>query len=203
MLSAVEVLSAVPETVEARVRLLAGDESGAMDMMRRSGAASAYEWVPFRVAAARAELEGGDTGKARALLGGLSATAAEGCDALACRRDVARALGDAAEVAYAEGRLDAMDRTAFPPEAWAESGSMTVCVPKPGVRRLRVEIEAARPAIVRYGREGGRSGAILVPAGAGSYAFPIQTSVGRQILSVSAEAGGPIRLGAATLDPGA
>ena len=202
MLSVLEVLSAVPEPVEARIRLLAGDEIGAMDLMRRSGAGSAYEWVPFRLAAARAALKGGDAGKARALVGGLSATVAEGCDALFCRRDIAKALGDTAEEAYAEGRLGAMDRISFPPEAWSESGSMTVCIPDPGVRRLRVEIGTDRPAIVRFGRDGGRTDAILVMPGDGSHVLPVPLSGGRQTLSVSAEAGGPIRLGAATLERG-
>ncbi len=202
MLAAVETLSAVPEVAEARVRLLAGDRAGALDLMKGSGAASAYEWVPFRLAAARAELARGDPRAARALLEGLSGSAAEGCDALLCRRDVARALGEKAQVAYTEGRLQAMDRTALPAEAWSEVGSMTICVPAPGRRRLRVEIDAQKPAIVRYGRDGGRSGAALVPAGTSTLVLPLEASAGRQTVSVSTEAGGPIRLGASAFAPG-
>ncbi len=202
MLAAIEVLSAVPEVAQARVRLLAGDRAGALDLMRESGTASSYEWVPFRLAAARAELARGDASAARALLEGLSPSAAEGCDALLCRRDVARALGEKAEVAYTEGRLQSMDRNALPAEAWSEVGSMTICVQAPGARRLQVEIEAEKPAIVRYGRDGGRSDSVLVPAGSSSLVLPLTAAAGRQTVSVSAEAGGPIRLGAASFAPG-
>lgn len=202
MLAAVEALSAVPATAEARVRLLAGDMAGALELMRTSGTAASNEWVSFRLAAARAELARGNPGGARVLLGGLSSTAREGCDALLCRRDVARSLGDAADVAYAEERLRGMDRSEFPPEAWSETGSMTICAAAPGPRRLRIEIDAEKPALVRYGRDGGRSDVLLVPAGSGPVTLAFQASGGRQTISVSAEAGGPIRLGAASLEAG-
>jgi hypothetical protein len=198
-----EALTGVPDTVRARIRLLAGDPSGAEEIRRKSGDPASFEWTPFLVEVARQRLAGGDPKAAREALRELSAAAAEGCDVLLARRDVAAALADKGEVATVEERLRRLHRDSIPPEAWSSGGSMSLCLDGgESGRKLRVAIEARNAAIVAYGWNGGRQGSVLVPRGASVLTVPFPALTGRQIFSLSSEAGGPIQPGAATLGSG-
>jgi hypothetical protein len=123
---------------------------------------------------------------------------------LLLRRDVAVALGDEAERAAAEERLRWLRRGSLPAEAWSAAGSMSLCLDDkaPAGRRLRISIDAAGPAIVAFGWNGGREGSVLVPKGPSTLTLPLPPQAGRQILSVSSEAGAAISLGSATIANG-
>jgi hypothetical protein len=200
-----DALTAVPDTVRARVRLLAGDYPGADEIRQRTAMPESYDWVPYLIEVARAKLSAGDAGGARAILKSFSAAALEGCDALLLRRDVARSLGDAEEVATVVERLTNVLREALPAEVWSASGSMSICFDEKPLarRRIRVAIDASAPVIVGYGWNGGREGSLFIPAGASAVNLPVPPLSGRQTLSVFREAGGTITLGAASLEGGA
>jgi hypothetical protein len=204
ILRATDALTAVPDSVRARAKLLAGDPVGADDILQRSGNSGSIEWVPYLLEVARGRLARGDAGGARAVVKGLSPSAAEGCDVLLLRRDVAAALGDESETKDVEERLRWLRREAFPAEAWSAAGSMSLCLDdKAGAgRRLRISIDAAAPAIVVFGWNGGREGSVLVPAGTSTISVPLPLLSGRQILSVSSEAGGAITPGATGVSSG-
>jgi len=201
LVRATDALSAVPETVRARVRLLAGEAAEAEDIRQKSGTPNSYEWTPYLLDVARAKLALGDAAGARAVLKGLSPTAADGCDVLLLRRDVAASLGDEAETAIVEDRLRWLRRDNVPAEAWSAGGAMTVCLDGKGDRRLRVSIDAAGPAIVAYGWNGGREGSVLVPKGPSVLTLPLPALQGRQIFSVTGETGGRVVPGAVTFVP--
>lgn len=202
LVRATEALTAVPDTVRARVRLLAGDLPGAEEIRAKSPSPTSYDWVPYLVEVARGKLASGDAGGARAILKSLSASAAEGCDVLVLRRDVATALGDAAEEAIVAERLRWLRRDTFPPDAWSASGILSVCLDDrpPRTRGLRVSILADGPAIVAWGWNGGRDSFILVPRGSSTLTLPIPSLFGRQTVSVFREAGASISLGAVTVE---
>jgi hypothetical protein len=204
LLRATDALTGVPDTVRARVRFLAGDAGGADDVLQKSGSPGSLEWAPYLTEVARGKLASGDAGGARAVLKGLSPSAADGCDVLLLRRDVAVALGDEAERAAAEERLRWLRRGSLPAEAWSAAGSMSLCLDDkaPAGRRLRISIDAAGPAIVAFGWNGGREGSVLVPKGPSTLTLPLPPLAGRQILSVSSEAGAAISLGSATIANG-
>lgn len=203
LVRATDVLTAVPDTVRARVRLLAGDYPGAEEIRQKASTPTSYEWVPYLIEVARAKLAGGDPGGARAVLKTLSASALEGCDALLIRRDVAIALGDTEEATEVEDRLRATWRDSLPPEAWSAGGSLSLCFDeKPSApRQVRIVLQAEAPAIVGYGRNGGREGSVLVPAGTSTLSIPLPTLSGRQTLSVFREAGGAVAPGDVTIEP--
>jgi hypothetical protein len=204
LLRATDALTGVPDTVRARVRFLAGDPAGADDVLQKSGRPGSFEWVPYLVEVARVKLAAGDAGGARVVLKGLSPSVTDGCDVLLLRRDVAAALGDEAEAAVVEERLRWLRRDSFPAEAWSAAGSMSLCLDDkfPRGRKLRISIDAAAPAILSFGWNGGREGSVLVPKGPSTVTLPLPPLSGRQTLSVSSEAGGAISVGSASIGTG-
>lgn len=201
LVGATEALSAVPDTVRARVYLLAGDTAAADDILEKSGGAGSFEWMPYLVEVARGRLARSDAAGARAVLRGLAPAAVDGCDVLLLRRDIAAALGDEAETATVAERLKWLHRGSLPPEAWSASGSMSLCVDgkEANSQRLRVAVDADAAAIVGYGWNGGRGGSILVPKGSTLLSLPIPALSGRQIFSLRGEAGGPVTPGTVTV----
>lgn len=197
LLRAADALTGVPDTVRARLRFLAGDPSEADEIRRRSSSPDSFEWVPYLVEVAGARLARGDAGGARVILRGLSPAAAEGCDVMLLRRDVARALDDAEETATANERLRFLLRSSLPPEAWSAAGTLSLCLdPRASAQReLRVGLQADGPAIVAFGWNGGRQGSLLIPAGTTTLRVGVPPLFGRNTFSVASEAGSPIRLG--------
>jgi hypothetical protein len=203
LVRATDALTAVPETVRARVRLLAGDLPAAEAIRERSSVPGSYEWVPYLVELGRGKLASGDAGGARAVLKGLSASAAEGCDALILRRDVALALGDAEEAAAVTRRLAGTFQDVFPAEAWSAGGLMSLCLDQKatGKSQIRIALQTDGPSIVAFGWNGGRQGSVFVPGGSSSLVLRVPELSGRQTLFVAREAGSPVSLGPVGLEP--
>jgi len=203
LVRATDALTAVPDTVRARVRLLAGDVPAAEAIRERSSVPGSYEWVPYLVELGRGKLASGDAGGARAILKGLSASAAEGCDALLLRRDVALSLGDAEEATAVTRRLAGTLHDVIPAEAWSAGGLMSLCLDQKatGKGQIRIALQTDGPSIVAFGWNGGRQGSVFVPGGSSSLVLPVPEVSGRQTLFVAREAGSPVSLGSVGFEP--
>ncbi|MFN2386427.1 MAG: hypothetical protein ABR576_09105 [Thermoanaerobaculia bacterium] len=191
LLRAVQALSAVPAPVTARVRLLAGDAHGAEALARRAGDAGSFEWTPYLVARARFELSRGRVPEARQAVRRIASAAAQQCDVLLVRRDVAAALGDAAGRDVAEQGLAQLVHRPVESQSTRRAGAtVPLCLDPKRVAgsRLAVELEPKRPAIVSYGWNGGQIGTVMVetpkrlliqaPEGEGIWIFSVLARAG-------------------------
>ncbi|MGH9444074.1 MAG: hypothetical protein ACRD16_17560 [Thermoanaerobaculia bacterium] len=212
---AVSALAGVPDYVRARVRLLSGDESGAEQIARQAPTAGSFEWTRYFLDLARARLRRGDPAAAREALSRLSPGALGECGALIVRRDVARAAGDAGEVASIERELTAATGLPRPPDPgsagrmispaeWTSQGSLSLCLDpsRTNGRVLSIDLrvsenasqspnpEAVPPslALVSYGWNDGREGSILV-AGGTKLNVPLDGMEGRRNFWLRSELG--------------
>lgn len=191
---AVTALSGVPDPVRARAKLLAGELSGAQTLVRNSETIGSFEWTPFFLALAQYELKQKRVSEARRALEKLAPAARDECDALLVRRRVAQALGSAVEVDAINHMLSLLQGDSFPPDAWSADGTLSLCLDPEETRglALSVRLTATRPALVRYGWDGGRLGSLLVRDNA-ILAVPLAGLAGRRAFSVSVIVGEPIR----------
>ncbi len=191
---AVEALSGVPQAVRARVKLLAADPHRAQALTGESETEDSFEWTPFFVELAGFELKRGHAREARMALERLAPDAHEECDLLLARREVARALGDGLELDAVSQRLESLSASFYPQGAWSADGTLSLCVdPEQSASRfLTVELVTQSPALVSYGWDGGRLGALLV-RGNGVVRVPLTGLIGRRTFSIRALIGGPAR----------
>ena len=201
LLRAVEALLGVPLSVRARARLLAGDESGALEFAQQAESDS-FEWTSFFVSLARLKLRQGSPEKAREALGRVSPEAREDCDVLLTRRQVADALSDRNEFEVARQKLEIAGPGARR-DSWSTGGTLLLCLDPLQTKGhiLQVAIQAASPALATFGWDGGRAGIDLIPKGDEFMRFPLAGLVGRRSLSIRSLAGGPIQPLRPSLEP--
>lgn len=201
LLRAVEALLGVPASVRARARLLAGDESGALDLAAQAESDS-FEWTSFFVSLARLKLSQGSPEKAREALARVSPEAREDCDVLLTRRQVADALSDRSEFELARQKLE-IARPGARRDSWSAGGTLLLCLDPVQTKGhvLQVGIQAPSPALATFGWDGGRAGIRLIPRGDEFMRFPLAGLVGRRSLSIRSLAGGPIQPIRASLEP--
>lgn len=191
LLRAVQTLPAVPGPVAARVRLLAGDAYAAESLARRAGDAGSFEWTPYLVARARFELSRGRPREARQALRRIAPAAAQQCDVLLVRRDVAAALGDAAgRDAADQGLAPLVHRSVQSQNTRRAGATVSLCLDPRRLAggRLAVDLEPRGPAIVSYGWNGGQIGTLMVqtperllvdaPDGEGTWIFSVFARAG-------------------------
>jgi hypothetical protein len=161
---ALSSLTNVPDTVRARVALLAGDRFGFEEVLRRSEGAGSLEWTTFFAELSRYELKAGRLEEAAAALKRIAPAARGECEVLLARREVGRARHDGAEEQAAAAGLREAKRGPIAPGDWSASGTLSLCVdPEEDEGAvLLVELVAKKPALVGYGWDGGRSGSVLV-----------------------------------------
>jgi hypothetical protein len=203
LLRAIDPMSEVPPVVKARVLLLAGREGEALAAAAEPSEAAGFEWAAFYLDLGRTRLARGDARGARDALARVAPSAREGCDALLLRRDVAADLGDERELALAEEALRSVARRAHAAEAWSPEGSASLCIdPAAGPGRVvRLGLQVASPALVRFYWDGGALPPLLVGAGSRLLRIPMPPGTGRRTLTVESEAGGPLRLGSFSVEP--
>lgn len=201
LLRAVEALAGVPPGVRARVRLLAGDESGALEVAGQAEP-DPFEWSLFFVSLARLKLLQGNPAQARAALQRVSPEAMEDCEVLLARRQVAQALADSREAESVRQKLEAAGPGGRR-DSWSAGGTVLLCLDPVRTRGrvLQVSTQTASPAVVSYGWDGGRAGIAPIPKGEGVLRIPVAGLSGRRSLSIRALVGGPIQTVRATLEP--
>ena len=188
-----EGLSGVPEPVAARVLALGDDPFAAQEILFASQTRGAFEWTPAIVDIAHAFLRRGDGRRARTILDELATNARGECGALLALRDAAT---DPATREALASRLAAMAPATKPASSWSRSGSLALCVDPARQARavLAVAVDATEPALVSWGWDGGRAGSMVV-RGPTTIPVPLAGLAGRRVLSVRADAGGPITFG--------
>ena len=192
-----EPLSDVPDLVLARVKLLAGDRESAEELARNSNDSDPGRRAAYVNELARFALQRGSAREARAALDSLRGDDRVRCEVLLTRRDVARALGDAAELEALNQTLEGLNMRSHSAEPGPDSSeaSLSFCVDPRWMsgRRLTVEAEVAAPAVLVYGWDGGRAGTIFAQESSTIWRTPLADASGSRIFSVRVSAGGPIR----------
>jgi hypothetical protein len=185
LLRSIESLSGVPEAVRARVYVLAGNIAGAQALAQGAGPPATFEWDPYTLELGRRSLAAGKPAEARAALAGLSLSARDGCEATLLRRDLARAMQDAVELAAAEARLAELEQRVS--EKQNSGGAIEVCVDpaRASTGALEVAVGPGSPALIAFGFDGGRAGAASFPADGGSFRLALSGLAGRHRLWTS------------------
>jgi hypothetical protein len=198
---AIDAFAAVPASVRARGRILAGDGAGALELADRF-ASDGFEWTPVFVEVARLELSQGNASRARAILERVPFGSREACDALLARREIARGLGDPRDLEVSSQLLD-RSAPGGPRDTWSPGGTLAMCLDpgRIGGRVLAVAAQSDTEAVVSYGWDGGRAGILRIEPGHESLRIPVPASGGSRSLSIRTLAGGPIRLGRVGLQP--
>jgi hypothetical protein len=139
---------------------------------------------------ARHELGAGRIAEAARALEDLAPGAGDTCDALLLRREIGRRLGDSAESDAAERRLAPLRDPAA--EDWSSRGSLSICVDPQWSegRYLEVVVGAGAPALLTWGWDAGRAGAVSLPPEETSVKAPLQGLSGARMLWVSFLVGG-------------
>lgn len=183
---AAAVLSDIPKPILARAELLGGDFYTAETIARTSETRGSFEWTPFYVDLAWAQLRAGRQRDAAAALDAISPEAQEECDVALARVAVSGALK--AGNVTAEYRASDWSGTSLP-----------LCIDPPS-RTLSVRWYAGgAAALIDYGFDGGRFGSTLLPPGQSSIVVPLDGRRGRHIFSYHVVAGGAVAsLGAET-----
>lgn len=192
---AVGALSGVPETISARVALLASDLYAMEGVLRSSEGVGSLEWTTFFVEKARAELLAGQPDEALRSLGRVATAALGECAVLLARRDVAGALGDAAGVDDANELLRTTQRGPLGLDSVSPSGAISLCVDPSldGAGFLDVEVEAGAapgtPTLLEWAGNQARWGNRLVE-GKAVVRFPLAGLQGRSTFVAAALVGG-------------
>ena len=200
---AVRVLVNVPDTVRARVALLASERYEMEATLHDSAGAGSLEWTPFFVEKARAELREGKAAEAGRSLGRVAAAARGECSVLLARRAVAEALGDAAGRDEVDGLLLASQRGKLGPDSVSPTGAISLCVDpaRDGSGFLEVEVAAPGPTLVEWAGNQARWGDRLVE-GKAVVRFPLAGLQGRSTFAVAGIAGGRVVVSRVERTPG-
>ncbi len=185
LVRAVSSFTNVPETVRARVALLAGDRYGFEEILARSETVGSLEWTTFFVELARSELKAGRLQEAEAALKRIAPSARGECEVLLARRDVAHARGDGAEEQAAAAGLREARRGTIAKEDWSANGTLSLCVDpvQDAGAVLGVGLKTGGPSLVGYGWDGGRLGSVLID-GTGRIEVPLAGLSGRRSFSI-------------------
>jgi hypothetical protein len=191
MARAVGALSGVPETINARVALLASDRYAMDSALRSIGGVGSLEWTPFFVEKARAELRGGQPDEALRSLGRVATAARGECAVLLARRDVAAAFGDTAGRDEAKELLRTTHRRPLGLDSLSPTGVISLCVDPAmdGAGFLEVEVATGTPTLVEWAGNQARWGNRVVE-GKAIVRFPLAGLQGRSTFVVGALVGG-------------
>ena len=193
MTRAIDHLSDVPPAIRARVRLLAGDAAGADELAASAAAGEAsFEWASYFVERARSELVRNRPEGARAALESIVPGTAGDCDVLLIRRAIARALSDEGARTEIQRRLSPLTDGPIPREAWTSGGTVPLCVDAANreSRVLRLTIRSERPALMTFGWDGGRLGAVML-TNTRVIRVPLANIEGRRMFTLTPLVGGP------------
>ena len=204
MIRSVDHLSDVPPAIRARVRLIAGDPGGAQELAASASSDGSFEWASYFVDLARFELERKSPEGARAALESIPpGTGEEDCDVLLIRRGIAEALSNAVALTEVQRRLSPLTAGPIPREAWTSSGTLPLCV-DPANRSgkvLRLTVRVEKPALIAYGWDGGRAGAVML-SGTRTIRVPLANIEGRRMFTLTPLMGGPATPVASSVGPG-
>ncbi len=194
LLRSIGALSDVPDLVTARIRLLAGGASAAQEIAARPENQGGPEWSVFYSDLAHHFLKEGRAREARGALDLVPLAARDDCEALIARRDVARALHDAAELANIAPRLDSLKGAPKSADVAPGGATISVCVdPELAAgRSLAITLTPQSPAIVAYGWGGGRAGTVFLQ-NERAVSLPLTGLSGRRDVTMRALAGGDSR----------
>jgi hypothetical protein len=186
-------LTGIPDPMKAELYVLAANQYGYEQVVRMTVTLSSFEWTPYLVRLARAQLVAGDVSEASLAVQELLPQARAECEALLVRREVARAREDRTELDAVGRSLSAASPERVSVEAWSRSGSLPLCIDpeRPDRRRLRVRLESPAPSLVAYGWDGGRSGTLLVDRSA-ELDVPLDGLSGRRFFQLTPLAGPPV-----------
>jgi hypothetical protein len=187
-------LSDVPDHVTARVLLRAGDVAGAEELAGRPQNQSSPEWTLYYAELARLLVKQGRAREARRALDLLSMATRDGCEALLARRDVARALGDTAELAAVGQRLSSLRGSVRAQDASPEGARLSICIDpeQPGSPSLDLRLTSQGPAVIRYGWGAGREEPVFL-AGERVVSVPLGGLAGARDLTVQSLSGASVR----------
>jgi hypothetical protein len=194
LLRATESLSEVPDYVSARVKLRAGDVSAAREISAHPADPGSPDWTLFCADLARALIRQDRARDARGVLDLVPVASREDCEGLLARRDVARALKDAAELAIVNQRLDALKSGPRSADVSTGGGTIPLCLDaEQAGAAYAMRLSSAAPALVEYGWGRGRTGTVLFQ---GDRVLTISAAglSGRRNLAVRTIAGGPVRV---------
>jgi hypothetical protein len=192
-----DALSDVPEHVTARVKLLAGDVAGAAQLADRPQNQGAPEWTLYYADLARYLLKQGRAREARGALDLLSLATRDSCDALLARRDVSRALQDAAEVAIVSQRLASFRNSPRSLDPAPEGARLSICVDpeQAASQSLELKLVPRGPSVLRYGWGAGRAETLFLQSER-AISVPLVGLAGSRDLTVQSVAGAAVRASA-------
>jgi hypothetical protein len=197
LLRTLAALADVPDHVTARARLRAGDVAGAEEVAGRPQNQGAPEWTLYDAELARLLVKQGRAREARNALDLLSPATRDSCEALLARRDVARALGDTAELAAVGQRLSSLRGSVSAQGASPEGARLSICIDpeQPGSPSLDLKLTSQGPAVIRYGWGAGREIPLFL-AGERVVSLPLGGLAGARDLTVQSSVGAPVRASA-------
>jgi hypothetical protein len=182
---AVEALSGVPAHLRADVLLANGAIADAEKIARSVASIGDPDWTAYFVRLSRAHLDAGRPAEAQEALTRIAFESSESCEVLVARREVARALGEAAETAALDRALVLLSDP-VPPEGLSAVASLSLCVApeRAGRGSFAVRVRSPGDTIVTYGWDGGRLGLLRVSR-EGLVRVPVPATPGARVFSVS------------------
>ncbi|HVE65060.1 MAG TPA: hypothetical protein VNC59_00650 [Thermoanaerobaculia bacterium] len=194
-----EHLQGVPDAVWSEVKLLSGDLETAEQLVAKSSAGDLGS-ASYLIRLAGHHLAQGRPLQASEALARLGPASGEECDAVVLRREVARVLGDVAEVQAQDRRLEILRRPSFAP-GWSSQVTVSLCITSADLNQsLSVPFEGEGRSIVAYGWQLGRVGVTELPR-AGRLKLALPRTLGLARLSIEVLYGRPLRLGAVRVQP--
>jgi len=171
---AAAVLSDVPPPIAARAALRGGDLYTAQTLARTSETRGSFEWTPFYVELAYAQLRAGHAREANAALDSIAPAAQGECDVALARA----AAGGPAPVIASQYRAG----------AWSQN-SLPLCIDRAARTLIARWSVADAPALIDYGFDEGRTATMLLHPGENAIALPLEGRSGRHIFSYRVIAG--------------
>lgn len=182
---AASALDGAPRPVLARALLRAGDASAAQTVARNSETRGSFEWTPFYVDLAYAQLRNGNRTEAAAALDAIAPAAQNECDVALARAAIS-------------GARPLLTASAYSAAGWSNA-NLPLCA-APDRRTFNVRWDAGDgPALIEYGFDQGRAATRLLQPGAQQIAVPLEGRIGRHIFSYRVIAGGGLTPLEATL----
>ncbi len=187
---AASMLTSIPESVQARVALLARDRYLWRQLVKQSEEAGMFRWTPFFTDLAWAELKSGRVEEAAEALGRIAPLAQDECDVLLARRAVESARGNQTAREVVSEALVRARPLEFLESDWSQKGLLSLCVDPEadGHRSLAVQLVAGGPVLVSWGWDGGTTGWRYV-TGVETLLVPLTGISGRRVFFLESLAG--------------
>lgn len=181
---AAEGVGGVPAHLRADILLLNGEIAEAEKIARSVASIGNTDWTAYFVRLSRAHVSAGRPREAQEALTRIAFESSESCEVLLVRREVARALADAAEASALDQALFVLAEP-VPPESPSSEASLSLCLPpeRAGRGSFAVRVRSPGETIVAYGWDGGRSGVLHISR-EGLVRVPLPSSPGSRVFSV-------------------